>query len=235
MVIFSYNPKLHRRLIEFKSCGGVWSGRMEDTSLFEVWSNISSEVHLLKLTSTHSENQDSNSSTSNNEFDIYTLDNTLNNSFENSNNERDYFHIREDEIRAHNTTPTPTSSSELQEVQSATINQTNVPNDVPSPFKNCLFWPVPSNEQKRKRSKEKIPYWATYLTYHHQRGNDNPLRLIERHFPSLYKPPRKNRNRRCVVCTANDKRRESRYECKDCNVGLCVEPCFRIYHTELHY
>ncbi|CAK9832788.1 Histone-lysine N-methyltransferase SETMAR [Anthophora retusa] len=42
-------------------------------------------------------------------------------------------------------------------------------------------------------------------------------------------------NRRYVVCTAKDKRRESRYECKDCNVGLCVEPCFRIYHTELHY
>ena len=72
-------------------------------------------------------------------------------------------------------------------------------------------------------------------TYHHQRGNNNPLRLIGRHFPSLYKPTRKNRTRRCVVCTANDKRRETRYECKDCNVGLCVEPCFRIYHTELYY
>ncbi|XP_017875115.1 piggyBac transposable element-derived protein 4-like [Ceratina calcarata] len=73
------------------------------------------------------------------------------------------------------------------------------------------------------------------MSYHHQKSKNNPLRLIERHFPSLYKPQRKNRNRRCVVCTANDKRRESRYECKDCNVGLCVEPCFRIYHTELQY
>ena len=24
---------------------------------------------------------------------------------------------------------------------------------------------------------------------------------------------------------------ESRYFCPDCNVGLCVTPCFRLYHT----
>nr|XP_012148650.1 PREDICTED: uncharacterized protein LOC105663577 [Megachile rotundata] len=51
---FSLKSKIApQTLIEFKSCGGVWSGRMEDTSLFEVWSNISSEVNLLKQTSTH--------------------------------------------------------------------------------------------------------------------------------------------------------------------------------------
>lgn len=71
--------------------------------------------------------------------------------------------------------------------------------------------------------------------YHQRTANNNPLRLIERHFPSLYVPAGKNRKRRCVVCSANDKRRESRYECQNCNVGLCVDPCFRIYHSQLNY
>ena len=73
--------------------------------------------------------------------------------------------------------------------------------------------------------------------YHHdyiknqRRDTDNPMRLTERHFPSLYISRRKKRSRRCVVCSKNDKRSESRYACKDCNVGLCVDTCFRIYHT----
>nr|XP_033335286.1 piggyBac transposable element-derived protein 4-like [Megalopta genalis] len=66
-------------------------------------------------------------------------------------------------------------------------------------------------------------------------GNNHPLRLTERHFPSVYVSIGKNRSRRCVVCSANDKRRESKYECKSCNVGLCVDPCFKIYHSELNY
>ncbi|KAI4487108.1 hypothetical protein M0802_012022 [Mischocyttarus mexicanus] len=34
------------------------------------------------------------------------------------------------------------------------------------------------------------------ISYNHQKGNNNPLRLLERHFPSLYKPQRNNRNRK---------------------------------------
>ncbi|CAC5395839.1 unnamed protein product [Mytilus coruscus] len=47
--------------------------------------------------------------------------------------------------------------------------------------------------------------------------------------------------RTCPVCnvptgkrkTAGDGRKvvRSSYECKDCDVGLCVDPCFRLYHT----
>lgn len=66
-------------------------------------------------------------------------------------------------------------------------------------------------------------------------GNIYLSRLNERHFPSLYESTGKNRLRRCVVCKKNDKRRESRYQCEECNVGLCVFPCFKIYHTELYY
>ncbi|KAI4503957.1 hypothetical protein M0802_001360 [Mischocyttarus mexicanus] len=60
----------------------------------------------------------------------------------------------------------------------------------------------------------------------------NYLRLIGRHFPSQYTSAGKNKLRRCVVCSKNDKRRESRYQCEECGVGLCVVPCFKIFHTE---
>ncbi|CAK9809208.1 PiggyBac transposable element-derived protein 4 [Anthophora quadrimaculata] len=69
-------------------------------------------------------------------------------------------------------------------------------------------------------------------------GQTNPLRLTGRHFMSLYTnepTKRKNPLRKCVVCTKNDKRRESRYQCKICDVGLCATPCFEKYHTQYHY
>ncbi|XP_046142326.1 piggyBac transposable element-derived protein 4-like [Osmia bicornis bicornis] len=69
-------------------------------------------------------------------------------------------------------------------------------------------------------------------------GKTNPLRLAENHFPSLYtieNPRGKNQMRVCVVCSRNDKRRRSRYQCEICNVGLCVTPCFKKYHTQLSY
>jgi len=69
-------------------------------------------------------------------------------------------------------------------------------------------------------------------------GETNPLRLAGNHFPSLYtnvNPRRKNQLRKCVVCSRNDKRKRSRYQCEICNVGLCVTPCFKKYHTQLHY
>ncbi|UYV79603.1 hypothetical protein LAZ67_17003232 [Cordylochernes scorpioides] len=64
-------------------------------------------------------------------------------------------------------------------------------------------------------------------------SEDIPLRLIERHFPSLVPPTEKKKNptRYCHVCGANKKRKESRYMCKDCDVALCVVPCFETFHT----
>ena len=58
-------------------------------------------------------------------------------------------------------------------------------------------------------------------------------RLNERHFvksvPST--EGRANRSRKCKVCALNGVRRDSRYQCSDCDVGLCVVPCFEIFHT----
>jgi len=83
--------------------------------------------------------------------------------------------------------------------------------------------------------------------------DDSIVRLHGRHFPSKIEPVgrKKNLSRTCVVCSkarrellrrgaaaanqpARKKKRvgrESCFECLDCNVALCVEPCFRLYHT----
>lgn len=62
----------------------------------------------------------------------------------------------------------------------------------------------------------------------------SPLRLIDRHFVSMYEATDKNKRppvRRCVVCAKHKIRRETRYTCAKCDVPLCVVPCFQKYHT----
>lgn len=66
----------------------------------------------------------------------------------------------------------------------------------------------------------------------------SPLRLIERHFPSMF--PRKENNKvtvkRCVVCAKQGKRREISYCCEPCgNIPLCVIGCFERYHKVLKF
>ena len=62
----------------------------------------------------------------------------------------------------------------------------------------------------------------------------NLARLTGRHFPSFIPPNeiKENPSRRCKVCSKNNFRKESRYQCKECDVGLCVAPCFEYYHTK---
>ena len=59
----------------------------------------------------------------------------------------------------------------------------------------------------------------------------NPLRLIERHFPDKKNQQLGRKKSKCVVCNINGIRREVIYECRDCDKALCVVPCFRLYHT----
>lgn len=73
----------------------------------------------------------------------------------------------------------------------------------------------------------------SFNTSFNSTGN-NPTRLTERHFPT-YTSKGKNKVRRCAVCSKNNRRRKSRYECKECNVGLCICPRFKIYHTIKDY
>jgi len=73
------------------------------------------------------------------------------------------------------------------------------------------------------------------------------FRLQGRHFPKKLKATGKKKNvtRTCVVCgpaerdrltRAGEKRKryghESSYQCDSCDVALCVDPCFRLYHTQ---
>jgi len=71
----------------------------------------------------------------------------------------------------------------------------------------------------------------------------HPGRLTDRHFPEHIPAnvTKKEPTRMCVVCCSRRKpdgkkvRRESRYYCPQCDVGLCVEPCFKEYHTQPNY
>ena len=68
----------------------------------------------------------------------------------------------------------------------------------------------------------------------------NPERLTGRHFIDHLPPTEKKKEptRKCVVCcskrNADGKkvRKETRFWCPDCDVGLCVTPCFKYYHTK---
>ena len=60
-------------------------------------------------------------------------------------------------------------------------------------------------------------------------------RLHSRHFPSKI-PQRENgkqSQRQCVVCSQHkgNGRKTTTYACRNCNVALCVVPCFELYHT----
>ncbi|XP_072283545.1 WD repeat-containing protein 25 isoform X1 [Pyxicephalus adspersus] len=71
----------------------------------------------------------------------------------------------------------------------------------------------------------------------------NPQRLTGRHFTEYIPPTVKKATptRMCVVCCSktDDRgrkiRKETRFFCPDCDVGLCAVPCFKIYHTWDNY
>ena len=94
-------------------------------------------------------------------------------------------------------------------------------------------------------AKERIPQQRPHPSLAKERqgatGVGAPPRLVERHF-SRFIPPnptKKNPSRRCHVC-ANTTRREQRRKdtrsyCQECDVGLCYDQCFIDYHTLLHF
>ena len=74
-------------------------------------------------------------------------------------------------------------------------------------------------------------------TNHHIDTIPKPLRLIERHFIGLLSPcdSRRKRQCTCVVCNKTKGRGKvtSTYYCKQCNLAMCVTPCFELYHTKI--
>ena len=87
---------------------------------------------------------------------------------------------------------------------------------------------------KRQKSTRQIPVTRSPL-----------LRLHERHFPSRIDSDNADKRRICVVCSsvsgkrdkpgAQKRSQKSAFECSDCDVGLCIDPCFKLYHTEHDY
>ena len=67
-------------------------------------------------------------------------------------------------------------------------------------------------------------------------NSPKPTRLLGRCFPDMVPGASKKKpTRRCVVCWANGKRKESSYWCSNCEKALFVVPCFQIYHTDKNF
>ncbi|GIY03723.1 piggyBac transposable element-derived protein 4 [Caerostris darwini] len=87
-----------------------------------------------------------------------------------------------------------------------------------------------------------IEKYHSGLNFHRGRPGSvpNPLRLTERHFLEIIAPTDKKLRpaRQCAVCCSkrneNGKRirKETCYFCPDCDVGLCITPCFKLYYTQ---
>lgn len=73
----------------------------------------------------------------------------------------------------------------------------------------------------------------------HRSASLDPSRLTARHFPRTMQPPPESKKQRvqraCYVCRhttrRQQQRRDTRYHCRECDVALCIEPCFEEYHT----
>ena len=66
-----------------------------------------------------------------------------------------------------------------------------------------------------------------------------PVRLQAHHSAHFVQvipptPKKKNPCRDCVVCKAEKKKSQTRYECSKCLVVLHVPDCFRVYHTTIN-
>ena len=61
-------------------------------------------------------------------------------------------------------------------------------------------------------------------------------RLSERHFPGQIEksPSGSQLQRNCVVCSSKKGRgrKTTTYKCKQCDVPMCIIPCFELYHTK---
>ena len=63
-------------------------------------------------------------------------------------------------------------------------------------------------------------------------------RLIERHFPANLPctPAGKKRQTDCTVCSKKKGRgrKTTTYMCKQCNLPMCITPCFELHHTKVN-
>lgn len=58
-----------------------------------------------------------------------------------------------------------------------------------------------------------------------------PMRLTDKHFPCNLHQHLRRQILKDGVMYAKNKRKDTTFMCKKCDVGLCPAPCFEIYHT----
>jgi hypothetical protein len=71
----------------------------------------------------------------------------------------------------------------------------------------------------------------------HHSTDKNVPQLLERHLPERISPTDKKAKptKRHIVCYKHNKMKETVFLCPDCQAGLCVEGCFKTFHTKLHF
>jgi hypothetical protein len=47
--------------------------------------------------------------------------------------------------------------------------------------------------------------------------------------------PKEGKHVQCCVCSERNEEMQMRFKCEKCNVGLCIEPCLKLYHTKVHF
>ena len=84
----------------------------------------------------------------------------------------------------------------------------------------CLF-----TKYARATETRSVPGWQ---------ASDNTVpRLTERHF--LWKVTPKTEKSGVLCAQSTEKKKTSVYCCQICDVGLCLEDCFELYHAKLNY
>jgi len=63
-------------------------------------------------------------------------------------------------------------------------------------------------------------------------GTKNVLRLESRH--NKHWPAKSSTQLRCRLCSSRGQRKGTVYKYTRCDVGLCVVPCFKEYHTRVN-
>lgn len=106
-------------------------------------------------------------------------------------------------------------------------------------YKNCQLLEMSFYDFKLKLVKQLLERYAIDKPRLGRRPSDPlPQRLTARHFPDnipQVESSKQKTRRDCIVCSSQKKRQKTFYMCLECNVPLCVTPCFKDYHTKVHY
>ena len=116
-------------------------------------------------------------------------------------------------------------------------------------YNSCILWKKLNPDEgqvdhlrfRKQLINELIPFHSYGATKQNKTGKknsaENPLHLTDRHFPRTYPKSGKKSSPqiRCVRCHSQGKRKDTRFWCVDCGVGLCLNKCVEDYHTLRDY